>query len=61
MSKTNKYEVSYQRRDLDDNKVKGSVVHRAPYGSRAIDLAIAELESDPDTKSFVILDVEEVK
>jgi hypothetical protein len=55
-----KYQVNYQRRDMDGQLVKGSVIHRARYGSRAIDLAIEELKADEDTKSFVILEVKEV-
>lgn len=55
-----KYQVTYQRRDVEDNVVKGTVVYQAAHLGIAVDWAAAELEAEEDTKSFVILNVKEV-
>lgn len=54
------YQINYQRRDIEGQVIKGSVIHRARHVSEAIDYAIAELDADDDTVSYVILKAEVV-
>ena len=55
-----RYQVNYQRRDLDGQLVKGSVIYSERCASYAITSASLALAADEDTESFVILDVKRV-
>jgi hypothetical protein len=55
-----RYQVNYQRRDVDGQTVKGSVIHRARHQGLAIDWTAEGLRNDDDTVSFVILAVKQV-